>query len=806
MDNKDQLNQIPGEANDSQDEKTSQTENQNVEATPSATAEENKKDEEQQPVAAKQSETTPEEIHEDQSQTQESVEEKEPEKTAETESGEADPDPATVKPPVADNVDEAEAVEEKPTEKPVAEQQAEEQKDEVAIEEPAEENAETAAESTPEATVEEAKEETADEASEAPVEEKAEQPDVNEEVPEKEATTEESVKPESDSEKNEVKSAAEDETVTDEDHDDEEDEDEEDHEPDEEVDYDTLSREELVNRLEGLVAADDVNVIKSKVSQIKVAYLKKTKAEKEALIDKTFTDDDDAEEKEEAQPVEDATEVKFNELFDIYKQKRAIYLENLEKEKAENLEKKKQILEDLKDLIASEETLKKTYDDFRALQERWKEIGMVPKSEVNNLWQNYHFLVEKFFDKVKINKELKDLDLKKNLEQKIELCEKAEELLLETSIIKSFKELQRLHEQWKEIGPVPADKNEDLWERFKSTTDKINQRRREHYKQLQEQHDNNYEAKVALCEKAEELLPTEVKTIRDWQNKTKQFNELFRVWKTIGPAAKKQNDEIWERFKGTLDTFFKDKKEYFGKLKEQQINNYNLKLDLCVRAEAIKDNNDWKQTTRDLINLQKEWKEIGPVPRKHSDKIWKRFRAACDEFFNRKSDHFSGIREEEKENQMKKEELIRLVEETEFGGDRNENLNKLKDFQRRWTEIGFVPFKEKDRLQNAFRSAVDKQLDKLNISSTEISIENYKSKMEVLKGSPDGNRSLGRERNFIQGKINKLRDDIHVWENNIGFLADSKKASLFKDEFEKKIDKAKKELEVLEAKLKFLNQ
>ncbi len=497
--------------------------------------------------------------------------------------------------------------------------------------------------------------------------------------------------------------------------------------------------------------------------------------------------------------------MKFNELFDIYKQKRAIFLENPEKEKLVNLEKKKQILEDLKNLIASEETLKKTYDDFKELQERWKEIGMVPKSEVNNLWQNYHFLVEKFFDKVKINKELKDLDLKKNLEQKIELCEKAEELLLENSIIKSFKELQRLHEQWKEIGPVPADKNEDLWERFKSTTDKINQRRRDHYKQLQEQHDNNYEAKVGLCEKAEELLPTEVNSIREWQNKTKQFNELFNVWKTIGPAAKKQNDEIWERFKNTLDAFFKDKKEYFGKLKDQQINNYNLKLDLCVRAEAIKDSDDWRQTTRELINLQKEWKEIGPVPRKHSDKIWKRFRAACDEFFNRKSEHFSSIRDEEKENLQKKEELIKLVKETEFGADRNENLNKLKDFQRQWTDIGFVPFKEKDRLQNEFRSAVDKQLDKLNISSTEISIENYKSKMEVLKGSRDGNKSLGRERNFIQGKITQLRDDINVWENNIGFLADSKKASLFKDEFEKKIQKARKELEVLEAKLKFLN-
>lgn len=738
MDNKDQHNQIPGESNESRDEKTSQTENQNVETMQLKSAEEIKRED----------------------------------KPAPEEAGQADPNSSK----------DAERVPEK------QETEKDEKAPEVGVKTESEEDSKKT-----------------DTQNKEPETDEKEKPGADTETETPEATTE----PEKETEKPKAKSGetekkTESDAVKDEDHD--EDEDDEDHEPDEVVDHDKLSREELVNRLEELVSVDDINSVKSKVSQIKVAYLKKTKAEKEAQIDQTFTSEEYTDEKEETIPKEDTLEIKFNELFDIYKQKRAIFLENLEKEKAENLEKKKQILEDLKELIASEETLKKTYDDFRTLQERWKEIGMVPKSEVNNLWQNYHFLVEKFFDKVKINKELKDLDLKKNLEQKIELCEKAEELLLENSIIKSFKELQRLHEQWKEIGPVPVDKNEYLWERFKSTTDKINQRRREHYKQLQEQHENNYEAKVALCEKAEELLPTEVKTIRDWQNKTKQFNELFRVWKTIGPAAKKQNDEIWERFKGTLDTFFKDKKEFFGKLKEQQINNYNLKLDLCVRAEALKDSTDWKQTTRDLINLQKEWKEIGPVPRKHSDKIWKRFRAACDEFFNRKSDHFSHIREEEKENQRKKEELIKLVEETEFGADRSENLNKLKDFQRQWTEIGFVPFKEKDRLQNAFRSAVDKQLDKLNISSTEISIENYKSKMEVLKGSPEGNKSLGRERNFIQNKINKLRDDINVWENNIGFLADTKKASLFKDEFEKKIEKAKKELEVLEAKLKFLNK
>jgi len=766
MDNKDQLNQIPGEENIiNQDEKTSQTENQKVEASQQLdeNQQEIEKKSESDNVLALVDDEMPEEsmpeAQSDEGINQAIVEETEP--VSETEIEDAPEAIFDEEPPSLINDDKVEEADQPETLVDV---------------EPALENIVAETVELPEVPVEEPQ-----------VAEKTE------EQAEKE-TIEAVVTPDLDVEKT-------DNTIEDEEDDEEEIEHEE-----QAIDYEVLSREELVEKLEELVAYDDVNVIKSKIALIKVNYLKKTKAEKEALIDETLSKEkeEDKQDNENTTAPEDVLATKFNDLFDIYKQKRFVFLENFEKEKLENLRKKQEILEDLKNLIGSEETLKKTYDDFKELQESWKSIGMVPKAEVNNLWQNYHFLVEKFFDKVKINKELKDLDLKKNLEQKIELCEKAEELLLETSIIRSFKELQRYHEQWKEVGPVASDKNEDLWERFKSTTDKINQRRRDYYKKLEDEHNRNLEAKAALCEKAEQLLALEVNSIREWQNKTRQFDELFKIWKTIGPAAKKQNDEIWEKFKTTLDAFFNEKKDYFAKLKDQQINNYNVKLDLCVRAEAIKESTDWRQTSRDLINLQKEWKSVGPVPRKHADKIWKRFREACDEFFNSKSNHFAHIREDETENLNKKEALIKLVEETDFGADRSENLNKLKEFQRQWTEIGFVPFKEKDRLQNAFRSAVNKQLDKLNINSSEISIESYKSKMEVLKGSPEGNKSLSRERIFIQGKITKLRDDINIWENNIGFLADTKKASLFKNEFEKKIVKAKNELEVLESKLKFL--
>lgn len=570
--------------------------------------------------------------------------------------------------------------------------------------------------------------------------------------------------------------------------------------------YDEMTREELIENLEALVNEEDVTNVKARVALIKVAFLRKTKELKEIKYQEILSETGEKEEKEEKEPVADELEIRFNDLFEIYRQKRAIYLENLENDKLVNLKKKQEILDKLKDLINSEETLKKTYDDFRELQEQWRTVGMVPKTEVNNLWQNYHFLVEKFFDKVKINKELKDLDLKKNLEQKIELCEKVEELLLETSIIKSFRQLQQYHEQWKEIGPVPDDKKDEIWDRFKSTTDKINQRRRDHYKQMQEEQETNLAQKVALCEKAESLLAEEVNSIKGWQERTRQFNDLFRIWKTIGQAPKKQNDEIWDRFKALLDGFFTEKKDYFSKIKEQQVNNYNLKLELCLQAEALKDSDDWRNTSRELIDLQKQWKEIGPVPRKYADKIWQRFREACDEFFNKKTAHFSGVRNEESENLRKKEELIAAVQNHDFGTDRASNLEVLKDYQRQWTEIGFVPFKEKDRLQTAFRNAINKRLDQLNISTSEMSLSSYISRFDNVKGTSDGNRQMQREQNFIQNKITQLREDIMLWENNIGFLADTKNANIFKIEFEKKIERAKNELSVLETKLKFLSK
>lgn len=580
--------------------------------------------------------------------------------------------------------------------------------------------------------------------------------------------------------------------------------DEEEHEEEySEETFHQLSREELLAQLEEAVQAENINKVKNKVALIKVAFIQKTKDKKqkdyENFVEKGAEDEEFVEQQDEI-------EQRFNEVFDVYKQKKAEYNRRQEELKQENLEKKKAILERLRELINSEETLKKTYDEFKELRSEWKKIGMVPRGEVNELWKNYHFLVEKFFDKVKINKELRDLGLKKNLQKKVELCENAEELLLEEDVNKAFKLLQKYHQKWKEIGPVPREYNESIWQRFKSATDKINERRREFYRERSEKREENYNAKLALCEKAEALAATENKTVKDWLDNTDKMNELFRTWRSIGRAPDKKNDEVWERFKASLDLFFSSKKEFFKQLKQKQKENYNKKLDIIKQAEAIQDSTDWKNTKEELIKLQKQWKEIGPVPKKHSQKIWKRFRAACDHFFNRRDAHFKNLHKDEEENLKKKEELIERVKNFQLTDDKDADIKKLKEFQREWMEIGYVPIKEKDRVQKEFQKAIDKHFDALKVTAVEKNALNYKQKVENIKEEPNANKKINKEKGIILNKIKKLEEDIQLWENNIGFLAETKKSNQLRDEFERKINKAKQELALHKAKLRYLDQ
>ena len=567
--------------------------------------------------------------------------------------------------------------------------------------------------------------------------------------------------------------------------------------------FEGLNKLQLVEMLEELVQDADVQNIKDKVAAVRLHFNKLNKVDMDNELDRFIQGGGEA---ESFQHVEDPIEQRFNAAFGIFKANRAKQNEDLEKQKAENLVKKQAILEELKEIIASDESLKKTYDDFRALQDRWKEIGPVPAAENANLWNNYHFLVEKFFDKVRIGRELRDLDMKKNLDAKIDLCEKAEELLDEKSITKAFKSLQKLHEEWKEVGPVPQEKKDEIWERFKSATDKINQIRREHYAKIEEEQAGNLETKKALCDKAEELLAEEYTSVNAWQKKSNELSEIFNVWKTVGPASKKDNEEIWQRFRGAMDTFFAKKKAFFASLKDRQTENLERKTQLCIEAEALMESTDWKNATEQMKKLQEEWKTIGPVPKRHTDKIWKRFRAACDTFFNRKNEHFSGRRTEEEANLAAKKALIEEIKAFEIGPNRNENMDAIKAFQKRWIEIGYVPMKYKDAINKEYRELIDGLFDTMRKNQNEASTNEFREMMDTWKDDPNANDRVRRERNTLQTRIQKLRDEIAVLENNIGFFSNSKNSELMRAEYEKKIKKAKDDLKVLEAKLKIAEE
>lgn len=576
-------------------------------------------------------------------------------------------------------------------------------------------------------------------------------------------------------------------------------------ETEEEVDFDfsSLNKLQLVELLEETVQDNEIVKIKDKVTAIKVNFLRLNKEDRDRELEQFILDGGDAESYEHT---DDPLEVRFKAAFNIYKNNKAKYNELLEQQKLENLKQKNAILEELKQLIYSEETLKKTYDDFRALQDKWKEIGQVPANEISNIWNSYHFLVEKFYDKVKINRELRDLDLRKNLEAKIALCEKAEELLLEKSLTKSFKLLQKYHDEWKEIGPVPQEKRDEIWERFKSTTDKINQIRRDHYAKIEEEQKANYDAKVAICEKMEEIVNEPVNSINAYQKKSNEVNELFKLWKQVGPIHKKQSDEIWNRFKGSMNSFFDSKKEFFSKLKVQQMENYNKKLQICVEVENLVDSTEWKKTTDYIKKLQEEWKNIGPVPKRHSDKIWKRFRTACDAFFKNKSEHFSSIKGKEDDNLKAKQQVIENIKAYELKKDRNENMEAIRGFQREWMSIGHVPMKMKDALQKEYRDLIDGLFDKMRANDNELSTTEFRNMVNGIKDDPGSRDKIRRERINLQSKIQKLRDEIATLENNIGFFAASKQSDLLKAEYEKKIAKIKNDVKVLEAKMKILNE
>lgn len=567
------------------------------------------------------------------------------------------------------------------------------------------------------------------------------------------------------------------------------------------VDYSTMDRECLLAAFNELMN-DDITRIRNRASAIRNQFnILNKEVEKQAF--EAFLAEGGN--KEDYKPANDATAEAFYKAYDTYRSRRQKMQEQIEAQKAANLEAKKQILEELRSLIdKDEETLKQTYDEFNAIQDKWKAIGEVPRDQMNDLWQNYHFLIEQFFNKVKINKELRMLDLKRNLEQKIQLCERAEELIVETSVTKAFKALQELRAQWREIGPVPAEQNEETWQRFNNAANQIDERRHEYYDQRKEELDQNLLAKQALIDKATELTQQLPQSTKAWNDTTDALDELLKLWKSIGPVPREQNETVWNQFKGIIDKHYADKKLHFGQLRDEQAENYNKKLDLCLRAEAIAKREDWKKATEELLQLQAEWKTIGATSRKVSDKIWHRFRSACDEFFAKKGEFFKDIRSTESDNLAKKTAILEEIKAHQFGDNKEENLNAIKDFQRRWAEIGHVPMKEKDRIQKEYRSLINSIFEQLKISAREADETNYR---ERVRSHTSGDQHFfNSEKNQLLNQIEKMRSDLKLWENNIGFLANSKQADLLKEEFEKKMQNTRQQIALLEAKIRILDE
>jgi hypothetical protein len=568
--------------------------------------------------------------------------------------------------------------------------------------------------------------------------------------------------------------------------------------------FDHLSREEVVSTLEEIVRENDVVKIKKQVSLLKIRFLQLNKEYKEQLLQSFLNNGGN---KEDYEYVVDEWEERFNESFNCYKANKARYAEELEQSKVVNLAKKQALLEELKTIIdSSTDSLKQIYDRFKDIQVMWKEIGAVPQANVAELWQNYHFYVERFFDKIKINRELRDLDYKKNLEKKLEICEKTEVLLLEPSIVKSFKLLQQYHKEWKEAGPVDDDKKDELWNRFKTASDRINQNRRDYYDRLDQQQEENYKAKLALCEKMDEISATELTNVKQVNMLGEQATDLFKTWKTIGNAPKAVHDEIWERFRKALDLFHANRKQYLSKIKEEQLDNYNLKLNLCMEAEAIALRRDWKKATADVIALQQEWKQIGHVSRKHSEALWTRFRKACDDYFAAKTEYFDNVQEHEAENLRKKEELIQQVNDYVFTNSKEENFEALKAFQREWTQIGYTALSEKERLWEGFRTAIDKRFEELRATAEQMDAQKYTDKINAMREQSGKTNAIQKEQRFLQNKIKQLTDDINLWENNLGFFAHSKNSEELNAQFGKKIEQAKQEIDTLKAKLALINK
>lgn len=563
-----------------------------------------------------------------------------------------------------------------------------------------------------------------------------------------------------------------------------------------------LSKEEILEKLTGLVGAA-ADATRNEVEALKQAYYKIHRSEVDELKKAFLTAG--GEEKDFVAP-EDETESKIKELLNVYKEKRAAILAEEERVKAANYALKLQLIDQLKALTESQEDFNKLYNDFKDIQQRWKEVKAVPQEHVSELWKNYQIYSEKFYDIIKINNQFRDYDFKKNLEMKTALCETVEKLQTEPDVISAFHQLQKLHQQWREIGPVAKELREDLWSRFKAASTIINKRHQEHFEGLKAKEQENLEAKTAICEQIENIDFPALKSFKDWEEKNKEVIALQDKWKTIGFAPKKSNVKIFERFRAACDVYFNRKSEFYKNIKDEMEKNLELKKVLCEKAEALKDSTDWKSTTEKMIALQKEWKTIGSVARKHSDAVWKRFITACDYFFEQKNKNASSQKSVEQTNLAAKKALIEKIN-TIDEADHDEALAALKGYMTEWNTIGHVPFKEKDKIYKEYHEAVDKQFDRLKVDQNDRKMQTFRNSLSDMSNGERGKGKLYGEREKLMRMYERMKNELQTYENNIGFLSISSKGGggLLK-EMERKIDKLKDEMALIIKKIDAIDE
>ena len=557
-------------------------------------------------------------------------------------------------------------------------------------------------------------------------------------------------------------------------------------------------KEELVALFARMLEEQPVQSIRRDVEALKIAFYRIRRAEVEAARRK-FVEEGGSE--EDFAPAVDGAEVQLKELFKEYRHRRDEFIANLEAEKEKNLQVKLGIIEELKELVNSDETLNHTFNKFRELQQRWKDTGIVPQQHVKDLWETYNLHVENFYSFIKINKELRDLDLKKNYEQKVALCEQAEALVLEPSVVEAFHKLQKLHDEWRETGPVANEYKEALWERFKAASSRINKQHQEHFETLKGEQVKNLELKTGLCVATEELSSQPLTTRKEWNRASDRLLEIQKTWKTIGFAPKKDNNRIYERFRTACDRFFEAKRQFYAGMKTEMEHNLQLKIEICEAAESLMNSEEWKKATDELIALQARWKQIGAVSRRHSDAVWKRFRAACDKFFERKASHFASVDGEHEENLQKK---LALLAEMAGADVKAGGYEVIREFQRRWGEIGFVPIKQKDAIQKKYKAAVDELFNTLRGSERDRSMGRFREKVSSFKAS--GDRRLRSERERLYNKVRQLEQEIGLLENNIGFFAKSKNAEALVADVRAKIERAREEMASTIEKVKLIDK